>query len=135
MIGMSAAMLQGVPGSTVDIDLWLDLSPRQYMRAINLACKIGAQFVRNTVVELADGSLINFVYAVTGLGSFAREFPHARLLPFAGEKIHVMPLKLIKKSKEAIRRPKDLVHLEYMAGLHQMKRARAKSSPGKKAAK
>ena len=71
IIGMSAAILQGVPGSTQDIDLWLDLSPRQYMRAMNLACSLGGQFVRNTVVELRDGTLVNFVYEVTGLGKFA----------------------------------------------------------------
>ena len=52
VIGMSAANLQGVPGSTVDVELWLDLTPRDYMRAINLAVKQGAQMVRNTVVEL-----------------------------------------------------------------------------------
>ena len=42
VIGMSAASIQGVPGSTVDVDLWLDLAPRQYMRAINVAVRDGA---------------------------------------------------------------------------------------------
>src|SRR4051812_11921689 len=36
LIGMSAAVLQGVPVVTHDIDLWIDLLPRQYMRAINV---------------------------------------------------------------------------------------------------
>jgi len=30
VIGMSAANLQGVPGSTVDVDLWLELPARDY---------------------------------------------------------------------------------------------------------
>src|SRR5205809_1020261 len=31
LIGMSAAVLQGVPVTTIDIDLWIDLPTRQYM--------------------------------------------------------------------------------------------------------
>jgi len=119
---MSAAILQGVPGSTQDIDLWLDLPPRQYMRAVNLALALGAQMVRNTVVELRDGTLVNFVYEVTGLREFGREFRRAKLLSFHGRKVPVMPLELIQKSKEAIRRPKDLVHLQYIAELLRLKR-------------
>jgi hypothetical protein len=125
---MSAAILQGVPGSTQDIDLWLDLSPRQYMRAINLARSLGAQMVRNTVVELRDGTLVNFVYEVTGLRKFASEFRRVKMLPFHGQKVPVMPLELIRKSKEAIRRPKDLVHLEYIAELLRLKRAKARGN-------
>lgn len=120
-------MIQGVPGSTQDIDLWLDLAPRQYMRAINLARSLGAEMVRNTVVALRDGTLVNFVYAVTGLGSFDTEFRRAKLLPFHGKKVPVMPLELIRKSKEAIRRPKDLVHLEYIAELLRLRRGKKKT--------
>src|SRR6266581_2392031 len=59
LIGMSAAVLQGVPVVTHDVDLWIDLPARQYMRAINLALQHGAKMVRNTVVELSDGMLVN----------------------------------------------------------------------------
>ena len=109
---MSAASIQGVPGSTVDVDLWLDLAPRQYMRAINVALRDGAQFARNTVVELADSTMVNFVYEVTGLPSFQRVWPKAKWLKWQGVEVAVLPLDLIAKSKEAIRRPKDLAHLE-----------------------
>jgi len=112
VIGMSAASLQGVPGSTLDVDLWLDLSPRQYMRALNLAVREGAQVVRNTVVEVSDGTLVNFIYEVTGLPSFKSVFPKANTLKWQGVNVAVLPLELIKKSKEAIRRPKDLLHIE-----------------------
>src|SRR5262245_48941639 len=37
LVGMSAAVLQGVPVMTVDIDLWIDLPSRQYMRVLNIA--------------------------------------------------------------------------------------------------
>ena len=112
VIGMSAANIQGVPGSTLDVDLWLDLRPRQYIRALNLAVREGAQVVRNTVVELLDGTLVNFVYEVTGLSSFKSVFPKARKLKWEGVEVAVLPLELIQKSKEAIRRPKDLLHIE-----------------------
>jgi hypothetical protein len=112
VIGMTAANLQGVPGSTVDVDLWLDLPPRQYMRAMNIAVQSGAQFVRDTVVELADGTLVNFVYEVTGLPAFAEVVKNARKLVWDGLKVPVLPLELIRKSKKAIGRPKDLLHIK-----------------------
>ena len=112
IIGMTAANLQGVPGSTVGVDLWLDLSPRQYMRAINVSVGLGAQVVRNTVVELADQTLVNFVYEVTGLPAFGRVIGKALKLTWNGVEVAVLPLQLIKKSKQAIGRPKDLLHIE-----------------------
>jgi hypothetical protein len=112
VIGMTAANLQGVPGSTIDVDLWLDLSSRHYMRAINLALRAGAQAVRNTVVELADGTLVNFIYEVTGLPEFGRVIGKAQKMNWDGIEVAVLPLDLIVKSKEAIRRPKDLLHIE-----------------------
>jgi hypothetical protein len=112
VIGMSAANLQGVPGSTVDVDLWLDLSPRHHMRAANLALRQGAQMVRNTVVELAGGTMVNFVYEVTGLPAFKRVFSKAVWMEWNGTRVAVLPLESIEKSKRAIGRPKDLLHLE-----------------------
>jgi hypothetical protein len=112
IIGMTAANLQGVPGSTIDVDLWLDLPSRQYMEALNVAIQSGAQIVRNTVVELTDGTLVNFVYEVTGLPEFARVINKARKITWNGIKVAVLPLELIKKSKAAIRRPKDLLHIK-----------------------
>jgi hypothetical protein len=112
IIGMSAANIQGVPGSTIDVDLWLDLPAREYMQAVNLALRHGAQFVRNTVVELADGTLVNFVYEVTGLPAFGKVFGQAKKLKWHGVDVAVLPLELIQKSKAAVRRPKDLLHIE-----------------------
>jgi hypothetical protein len=112
VIGMTAANLQGVPGSTIDVDLWLDLPSRKYMTAINVAVRQGAQVLRNTVVELADGTLVNFVYEVTGLPAFASVIGKAKKMVWGGVEVAVLPLELIKKSKAAIRRPKDLLHIE-----------------------
>ena len=109
---MSAANIQGVPGSTIDVDLWLDLPSRAYMKAVNLAIRLGAQVVRDTVVELKDGTLVNFIYEVTGLPVFEKVIGRAKKVKWHGITVAVLPLELIQKSKEAIRRPKDLLHIE-----------------------
>jgi hypothetical protein len=111
---MSAAVLQGVPVVTHGVDLWIDLPARQYMRAVNVAVSQGAMMVRNTVVELKNGLLVNFIYDVTGFGNFTTELKKARHLKFHGSTIPVMPLESIRKSKAAIIRDKDPAHIHYI---------------------
>jgi hypothetical protein len=114
LIGMSAAVLQGVPVTTFDVDFWIDLPAREYIRVVNIARSLGAKMVRNTVMELSDGMLVNFIFEVTGLRSFAVEFRKARKLNFHGLKVPVMPLESIRKSKAATMRPKDRAHIHYI---------------------
>lgn len=108
---MSAAILQGVPATTLDTDLWVDLPSRQYVRILNICRRLGATIVANTVVELSDGSLVNFLYEVHGLAGFAREFKRARKLRWVGLTVPVLPLERIYRSKQFVARPKDLAHL------------------------
>jgi len=121
---MSAAIVQGVPGSTLDVDLWLSLPERQYMRPMKIALAQGAEMLRNTVLQLSDDTLVNFVYAVTGLGSFTNEYRKAVKLPFHGLTIAALSLESVRKSKLAIRRPKDLVHVQQIESTLRMKRAK-----------
>ncbi|MEI2725597.1 MAG: hypothetical protein V9H26_19405 [Verrucomicrobiota bacterium] len=123
LIGMSAAVLQGVPVVTHDVDMWIDLPPRQYMSAVNVALRHGAKMIRNTVVELSDGMLVNFIYEVTGLGGFAAELRKARKLKFYGCEIPVMPLESIRKSKAAVMRDKDPAHIHYIDETLRLRRA------------
>jgi len=123
LIGMSAAIVQGVPGSTIDVDLWIDLPERQYIRALNIAKAQGAETVRNTVVELSDQTLVNFVYKVTGLGSFASEIRKAGKISFHGLKVAALSLASIRKSKLAIGRPKDLTHVQQIEDTLKFKKA------------
>jgi hypothetical protein len=122
---MSAAVLQGVPVVTHDVDFWIDLPARQYMRVLNVALAHGAKMVRNTVVELADGMLVNFIFEVTGLSSFAAELHKAKLLRFRGCAISVMPLESIRKSKAAILREKDPAHIHAIDQLLRLQRERS----------
>jgi hypothetical protein len=111
LIGMSAAVAQGVMANTLDIDLWIELPSRQYMRVMNLAIDQGATMAAKTVVYLEDGVPVNFVYEVTGLGKFASEWRYTVKTMLHGHEVPVLKLERILKSKEAIRRDKDELHI------------------------
>jgi hypothetical protein len=111
MVGMSAAILQGVPATTTDTDFWVDLPERAYVRLMNLVVKQGGTPMAPTMYALADGSLVNFIFSLTGLKEFDQEFVHARRLSWNGMKVRVLPLERIYKSKQAAGREKDIAHL------------------------
>lgn len=109
--GMTAAILQGAPATTLDTDIWIDLPERQYVRLLDLCKKLGAEILAQTVVALEDGSLVNFIYRVDGLASFPTEYRRAIKLEWLGQKVRALSLKSILKSKRHIGRPKDLAHI------------------------
>jgi hypothetical protein len=108
---MSAAILQGVPATTLDTDIWIDLPSRQYMRVLNLCHRLGATIRANTVVILSDGSMVNFIYEIHGLGQFRDELRRARRIDWLGTRVAVLSLRQIHQSKKFVGRPKDLAHL------------------------
>src|SRR5258708_28377334 len=59
--GMSGAILQGVPATTLDTDIWIDLPSHAYIRVLNLCRRLCADIRANTVVDLSDGSTVNFL--------------------------------------------------------------------------
>lgn len=122
LIGMSAAVAQGVMANTLDIDLWVDLPTRQYMRLINLAQKLGATPAAKTVVYLEDGVPVNFVYEVTGLGKFSSEWKHTVKTSLHGHALPVLKLERILKSKETIRRDKDELHILHIREFLRLRR-------------
>jgi len=111
VIGMAAAIAQGVMANTMDVDVWINLPSRQYMRLLNLSRKLGATIAANTVVYLEDGTPVNFVYEVTGLGAFSREKRHITHATIHEHRVPVLRLERIVKSKEAIQRDKDKLHI------------------------
>jgi len=108
---MTGAILQGAPVTTFDVDLWIDLPPRQYMRMVNLARTLGAQMLANTVVVFPGDLTVNFIYEVSGLKSFSAELRHCRQLNWMGRRVAVLSLERIYVNKKAAGRPKDLAHL------------------------
>jgi hypothetical protein len=122
LIGMSAAVVQGVMETTLDVDIWIDLPPRQYVRVQSIARKVGGTVAANTVVYLADGTPVNFIFEVDGLRRFEIEFKNTRRLEFHGKRIPVLKLERILKSKETIARDKDLAHIVHIRNLLRCRR-------------
>ena len=114
---MSAAILQGVPATTLDTDIWVDVPERQYMRMINLSLRLGATMVRQTVVSLSDESLVNFCYRLHGTASFQTEYARANATTWNGMEIKLLPLERIIRSKEAAGRDKDLAMLPLLRNI------------------
>ena len=110
-IGMAAAIAQGVMANTLDVDLWIDLPSRQYMRLLNISLRLGATIGAKTVVYLEDGTPVNFVYEVTGLDEFSRERRRVAFARIHGHEVPVLRLERIVKSKQAIGRDKDKLHI------------------------
>lgn len=108
---MSAAILQGVPATTLDTHIWVDLPSRQYIQILNLCRRLGAAIRANTVVELEDGTVVNFLYEMHGLRSFPWEYKRANLVKWLQTEVAVLSLARIYASKEFVGRPKDLAHL------------------------
>ena len=139
LVGMSAALVQGVPGSTLDTDIWVDLPARSYMKVINHAVRLGGQARSPNLVEFPDESRVDFLYSISGLNSFAREYAGANYCEWNGLSVAVLPLERIYHCKSVIRRPKDLLHMELiqtrLRSLEELKRAdlppvkRGKPSP------
>jgi len=120
---MSAAIAQGVMATTLDVDIWIDLPPRQYIRVQSIAQELGASIAANTVVFLEDGTPVNFVYEVHGLEPFSRErrrFTHAMI---HGRELPVLRLERILRSKRAILRDKDELHIRLIQEFLRCKRA------------
>ncbi len=139
MVGMSGAILQGVPATTTDTDIWVDLPERQYVLLLNLVMKEGGTPLARTMYALSDGSLVNFIFSMTGLKTFAEEYSRSREVLWNGLKIRLLPLERIYSSKKASGREKDLAHLPLLrrvmrAQRHFAARRRRESAQERKTA-
>ena len=97
--------------NTLDTDIWVDLPTRQYMRLWNIVRSQGGTAMSQTLYGLEDGKVVNFLFEVNGLRSFAAEYRHALTLKIEGLWVKVLPLRRILKSKKTILRDKDLGHI------------------------
>jgi hypothetical protein len=55
-----------------------DPAPPRPERMLNVCRRLGATLRANTVVDLSDGSTVNFLYEVDGLRGFEYEYQHAK---------------------------------------------------------
>jgi hypothetical protein len=108
---MSAAILQGVPATTLDTDFWVELPERQFVRLYAIIKNLSGSMLAPTVAALSDDSIVNFLPRVDGLRDFAHEYSRAVRLKWQGGEVAVLSLRKIIRSKEFLARPKDLAHL------------------------
>jgi len=109
--GMSAAILQGAPATTLDTDIWVNLPERQFVRLNALVQAEGGTMLAPNVAALSDDTLLNFLPRVDGLRSFAAEYKESLAVKWHGREVRVLPLQKIIQSKEFVGRPKDIAHL------------------------
>jgi hypothetical protein len=128
IVGMTAAVYQGVMLNTMDTDIWVDLPIRQYMRLWNIIRSQGGSALSQTLYVLADGKVVNFLFQVNGLSSFAVEYRNALAGKLEGLPVKILPLARILKSKKAIMRDKDLAHIPH---IERVLKAQKKLKAGK----
>jgi hypothetical protein len=120
---MGAAVLQGVPVVTHDLDLWIGCPLKRHDEILLICHRLGAQMLRDDfTVELPDATLVNFTYHVDGLASFQVELKKCQKLKFGGQRIPVLPLERIYASKAALKRAKDRAHLVYLSEAMQLRK-------------
>ena len=127
VVGMSSAILQGVPGTTQDIDLWVRSGQSE---RLSEACKkAGGRFAWRASPPMVVGrglEQFDLVWRCDGLGEFDEEARRAEVVELApGLAVQVLPLDRVLVSKEASGRPKDLAVLPMLRDvLAQLSRER-----------
>lgn len=112
IVGAAAAALQGAPIVTQDVDLWFkDLSDPGINKAL---AKVGGAFVpsiglRPPAFAGESVELFDIVLTMHGLGSFDDERKHSAQVDLGRVAVRILRLDRIIKSKETIRRPKDIL--------------------------
>ena len=118
IVGLSAAALQGAPVVTQDIDLWFeDLTDPGIKKALK---KVGANYVPPTGMNppMFAGHAVNLfdiVVHMHGLGEFEKEKKHSLKITLGKNKIMVLALERIIKSKKATGRQKDKLILPVLS--------------------
>jgi hypothetical protein len=113
VVGMSAALLQGVPGSTQDIDLWVK---RGQTGALSEACRrVGGVYVwRGNPPVISGPGLDDFdlVWDPHGLKTLDEELMKSEMVEIIpGLVVPILPLERVVASKKAANRPKDRLQL------------------------
>jgi predicted nucleotidyltransferase len=129
IVGLSAAVIQGAPVVTQDVDLWFrDLGDPGIKKALQ---KVGGIFVPSIGLNpptLAGESvaLFDIVVHMHGLDDFDVEWHRAREVSFGSLKVRVLSLEQIIRSKRATGRPKDKLAVKVLSDAVA---ARRKSRP------
>jgi predicted nucleotidyltransferase len=127
IVGMAAALIEGAPGTTQDLDLWFGQIDADRLR--DAARRAGGVYTAGFGMQppaLAGEGLdrVDVVLTASGLESFDREFGDAREYEIDGIRVRVLPLERVIVSKRAAKRPKDSAQIPILEATLAARRAR-----------
>jgi len=114
IVGMGAALIEGAPGTTQDLDLWFGRVDADQLG--EAARRAGGVYTSGFGVQppaIGGEGLdrIDVVLSASGLDSFERELRGAREYEIDGLRVLVLPLERVIVSKRAAKRAKDTAQL------------------------
>jgi len=127
IVGMGAALLEGAPGTTQDLDLWLErIDERQLREAAHRAGGLYTSGFGLQPPAVGGEGLdrVDLVITASGLEPFDREFMSAREYDLDGVRVRVLPLERVIVSKRAAKRPKDSAQLPMLEAALAARKAR-----------
>ena len=127
IIGMGAALVEGAPGTTQDLDLWFGRIDPELLR--EAARKAGGLYTSGFGLQppaIGGEGLerVDLVLTASGLESFDTEFRGARSYDLDGVPVRVLPLERVIASKRAAKRPKDSAQLPMLEATLAARRSR-----------
>ena len=125
---MGAALIEGAPGTTQDIDLWFErIDEGQLREAANRAGGLYTSGFGSQPPAVGGEGLdrVDLVLTASGLEPFEEEFRQARDYDVDGVRIRVLPLERVIASKRAAKRPKDSAQLPMLEAALMARRSRA----------
>lgn len=127
IVGMGAALIQGAPGTTQDIDLWFGpIDPQRLREAADRAGGLYTPGFGLQPPALGGEGLdrVDVVLTASGLESFDNEFTRARDYMLDGVPVKVLPLERIIISKRAAKRLKDVAQIPMLEAALAARNAR-----------
>ena len=127
IVGMGAALIEGAPGTTQDLDLWF--GPIDHEQLAAAARRAGGFYTAGFGLQppaLGGEGLdrVDVVLTASGLDSFDTEFAKARDYELDGVRVKVLPLERVIVSKRAAKRPKDTAQIPMLEAALAAQKAR-----------
>jgi hypothetical protein len=130
IVGMSAALIEGAPGTTQDLDLWLErLNEQQLHEAARRAGGVYTSGFGLQPPAVGGEGLdrVDLVLTASGLESFDAEFGGAKDYDLGGVQVRVLPLERVIASKRAANRLKDTAQLPMLEAALAARKAKGEA--------
>jgi hypothetical protein len=132
IVGLGAAVIEGAPVTTQDLDLWFGRIDGEQLQ--EAARRAGGFYtpgfgLQPPAVGGEGLDRIDLVLTASGLESFDHEYARAREYELDGVRVAVLPLDRVIASKLAANRPKDVAQLPMLRATLAARNASAKGDP------